>query len=224
MLAATTPVSVSARKPASGDVRYGVRIRTARLPALDYCCRFGNRLQTTGFVEYVNTGLAISIVSAKIATDGTISVDYKLADPSGLPLDQSSIYTPGIVSLSFLASYIPNGQSQYTSYITRAATAASGGATPPSPPPIRGASYRRSRPANTFTLTKPKRRQVSTPTPHIASESTDRAILPSGIWARTTPILRSTSYPPASPLPIPATSSAPPAATSASATQVHAGM
>ncbi len=80
-------------------------------------------------VVYVQPGLAINIVSAKVASDGTISVDYKLADPTGAPLDQSGITTPGAVAVSFLAAYIPKGQAQYTSYITRTATAATGGAT-----------------------------------------------------------------------------------------------
>ncbi len=80
-------------------------------------------------VEYVEPGLTISIVSAKIASDGTISVDYKLTDPNGAPLDQSGTVTPGPISLSFLAAYIPNGQEQYTSYIVHTVTAASGGAT-----------------------------------------------------------------------------------------------
>jgi OmcA/MtrC family decaheme c-type cytochrome len=75
---------------------------------------------------FVQPGLVISIVSAKIAADGTISVDYKLADPSGAPLDRSGVATPGAVSLSFLAAYIPKGQEQYTSYIVRTATAPSG--------------------------------------------------------------------------------------------------
>lgn len=80
-------------------------------------------------VEFVRPGLVVSVVSANIASDGTISVDYKLMDPSGLPLDQSGVVTPGPVTLSFLAAYIPQGQEQYTSYIVRTATAASGGAT-----------------------------------------------------------------------------------------------
>jgi hypothetical protein len=37
--------------------------------------------------------------------------------------------TPGPINLSFLAAYIPKRQLQYTSYITRTATAATGGAT-----------------------------------------------------------------------------------------------
>jgi len=77
-------------------------------------------------VVFVRPGLVISIVSAKITADGTISVDYKLTDPNGAPLDRSGIVTPGAVSLSFLAAYIPKGQEQYTSYIVRMATAPSG--------------------------------------------------------------------------------------------------
>lgn len=80
-------------------------------------------------VAYVQPGLTINIASAKIAPDGTISVDYKLTDPNGAALDRSGIVTPGPISLSFLAAYIPQGQEQYTSYVVRTATAATGGAT-----------------------------------------------------------------------------------------------
>src|ERR1039457_6414751 len=34
-------------------------------------------------VEYVQPGFTITVVSAKIASDGTVTVDYKLADPTG---------------------------------------------------------------------------------------------------------------------------------------------
>lgn len=80
-------------------------------------------------VAYVQPGFRISVVSANIASNGTISVDYKLADPNGAPLDLSGVVTPGPISLSFLAAYIPHGQEQYTSYIVPTVTAASGGAT-----------------------------------------------------------------------------------------------
>jgi OmcA/MtrC family decaheme c-type cytochrome len=80
-------------------------------------------------IEYVQPGLTITVVSAKIASDGTISVDYKLTDPNGAALDKLGVSTPGPISLSFLAAYIPSGQEQYTSYIVRTATAATGGAT-----------------------------------------------------------------------------------------------
>ncbi len=70
-------------------------------------------------VNFVRPGFNINIVSAKIATDGTISVQYKIADPKGLPLDRSGIETPGTISLSFIATYIPKGQAQYVSYAAR---------------------------------------------------------------------------------------------------------
>ena len=73
-------------------------------------------------VQFVRPGLSVKVVSANIASDGTISVDYKLTDPSGLPLDLSGVQTPGAVSVSFLAAYIPKGQPQFWSYTTRVST------------------------------------------------------------------------------------------------------
>src|SRR5438270_9400704 len=63
-------------------------------------------------VEFVRPGLVITINSAKAAADGTLTVVYTVADPKGLPLDVAGITTPGTISLSFVASYIPNGQEQ----------------------------------------------------------------------------------------------------------------
>ncbi len=91
-------------------------------------------------VAYVQPGLSITVVSAAIAANGTISVEYKLADPTGAALDQTGVTTPGPVTLSFLAAYIPSGQAQYSSYITRVATAATGGATATQPAADSGGS------------------------------------------------------------------------------------
>ncbi|MGD0870475.1 MAG: OmcA/MtrC family decaheme c-type cytochrome [Bryobacteraceae bacterium] len=70
-------------------------------------------------------------MSAKIATDGTISVDYKIFDTgaTGLPLDQAGVLTPGAVSPRFIAAYIPKGQEEYVSYNVSTVSAVSGGAT-----------------------------------------------------------------------------------------------
>ena len=73
-------------------------------------------------VEFVRPGLAITINSAQISSDGTISVVYTIADPGGLPLDAAGVTTPGTISLSFVAATIPNNQAQYTAYTTRSAT------------------------------------------------------------------------------------------------------
>jgi OmcA/MtrC family decaheme c-type cytochrome len=73
-------------------------------------------------VAFVRPGLSITITSTKIASDGTITVGYKLADPKGLPLDSTGVQTPGAVSVSFVMAYIPSGERQFYSYATRAQT------------------------------------------------------------------------------------------------------
>ncbi len=73
-------------------------------------------------VDFVRPGLNITINSAKISSAGVISVTYTLTDPSGLPLDAAGVTTPGVVSLAYVASYIPKGQEQYVAYTTAQAT------------------------------------------------------------------------------------------------------
>jgi OmcA/MtrC family decaheme c-type cytochrome len=73
-------------------------------------------------VEFVNPGLTITINSASIAADGTITTTYTLTDPKGLPLDNAGVSTPGTISLSYVAAYIPATQAQYTAYTTRTVT------------------------------------------------------------------------------------------------------
>ena len=64
----------------------------------------------------------ITINSASISSSGVISVTYTLADPNGLPLDATGATTPGVVSLGYVAAYIPKGQEQYVAYTTEQAT------------------------------------------------------------------------------------------------------
>ncbi len=73
-------------------------------------------------IDFVSPGLIITIDSAKIASDGTITVVYTLTDPNGLPLDATGATTPGPVAVSYVAAVIPAGQEDYTAYTTRAAT------------------------------------------------------------------------------------------------------
>jgi OmcA/MtrC family decaheme c-type cytochrome len=72
-------------------------------------------------VEFVSPGLTITVTGATISADGTITAQYTLTDPTGLPLDSAGAYTPGTISTSFVAGYIPNGQEQYTAYTTKPA-------------------------------------------------------------------------------------------------------
>jgi OmcA/MtrC family decaheme c-type cytochrome len=75
-----------------------------------------------GLVDFVRPGLVITINSASISSAGVISVTYTLTDPLGLPLDAAGVTTPGVVSLAYVASYIPKGQEQYVAYTTATVT------------------------------------------------------------------------------------------------------
>src|SRR5579863_8568069 len=61
-------------------------------------------------VEFVQPGLTITVNSAKIAGDGTITVVYTLSDPSGLPLDAAGVTTPGTITLGYVAAVLPSNQ------------------------------------------------------------------------------------------------------------------
>ena len=78
-------------------------------------------------VAFVRPGLVIKITSAQIASDGTISTNFTVTDPKGVPLDRTGVQTPGAISLSFIAANIPKGQEQYVDYITRSATGTASG-------------------------------------------------------------------------------------------------
>ncbi|MCX6621522.1 MAG: OmcA/MtrC family decaheme c-type cytochrome [Acidobacteria bacterium] len=73
-------------------------------------------------VNFVRPGLSIQITSATVAADGTITAHVKFADPRGLGLDRLGITTPGAITCSLIAAYIPKGGSQYTAYTTRTQT------------------------------------------------------------------------------------------------------
>ena len=114
-------------------------------------------------------GLVIKISSASVAPDGVISVNYTVTDPQGLPLDRTGVKTPGAISTTFIAAYIPDGQTQYVDYVTRTQTGAvSGTVTQASGEnngvftPV-GDGYK-------YTF-RPKRRPASTPRPRIRSAS-----------------------------------------------------
>src|SRR5437588_7113408 len=70
-------------------------------------------------VNFIRPGLVIAVKSVKTAADGTVTTDFTIADPKGIPLDRDGVLTPGPVSTSFILAYIPQGQTQYVSYTTR---------------------------------------------------------------------------------------------------------
>jgi OmcA/MtrC family decaheme c-type cytochrome len=69
------------------------------------------------------TGVVVKIKSASIAKDGTITARATITDADGNPLDRLGVATAGPVSMSFIAAYIPAGQTQYVSYTTSVANA-----------------------------------------------------------------------------------------------------
>jgi len=73
-------------------------------------------------VEYVQPGLVVTVNSASIAGDGTITTVYSITDPTGLPLDAAGATTPGAVTLGYIAAVLPNNQEEYSAYTTRAAS------------------------------------------------------------------------------------------------------
>jgi OmcA/MtrC family decaheme c-type cytochrome len=77
-------------------------------------------------IEFLRPGLVVTINSATMANDGTITSVYTLADPAGLQLDVNGVYTPGPISVRYIAGYIPNNQGQYVNYNTSTSTGAAG--------------------------------------------------------------------------------------------------
>ena len=70
--------------------------------------------------DFVRPGLVVKITGASVGSDGTITANFTVTDPKGLPLDVQGVSTPGSVSTSFVAAYIPKGGSNWLTLTTRA--------------------------------------------------------------------------------------------------------
>ncbi len=79
-------------------------------------------------VAFVRPGLKLQITGATVAADGTITVQYSVTDPQGLPLELAGVNTPGMIAPSYMASYIPPGGTDYIPVTSRAATGTVSGA------------------------------------------------------------------------------------------------
>ena len=77
---------------------------------------------SASLANFIRPGLTFAVKSAKVASDGTLSVDFTVTDPKGLGLDRAGVNTAGAISTSFVIAYIPAGQEQFVSYITRTDT------------------------------------------------------------------------------------------------------
>ena len=65
---------------------------------------------------FIRPGLVMEITNVVIPADRQTEVTFTLADPAGLPLDRTGVYTPGPVSTSFIHANIPAGEESYYSY------------------------------------------------------------------------------------------------------------
>lgn len=76
-------------------------------------------------VNFVRPGLVITIMSAQIAADGTITTRVKFSDPQGLPLDRLGITTPGAISggnPGMIAAVFSAENNEFRAYTTRTQT------------------------------------------------------------------------------------------------------
>lgn len=101
-----------------------VAVTLASAPRRPYSSHWKAFYADDATVQFVRPGLNITVNSAAIAANGTISVTYTLTDPNGLPLDFAGVSTPGTISLSYVAAVLPKGQEDYTTYTTTSATGA----------------------------------------------------------------------------------------------------
>ncbi len=69
----------------------------------------------------INPGLSFRVVSASVEKDGTISVQYRVMDSAGLPLDLTGKETQGAIAVKYQAGYALKGQTHFLSYTTRPA-------------------------------------------------------------------------------------------------------
>src|ERR1017187_4111934 len=92
-------------------------------PAVDFAATSATARLNGSTSSLGKTGVVVKIQSAAIAKDGTITVRATIVDSDGNPLDRLGVATKGPVSMSFIADYIPAGQTQYVAYTTSVSNA-----------------------------------------------------------------------------------------------------
>ncbi len=82
-------------------------------------------------IDFIRPGIIFKIVLAQIAPDGTISANFQITDPQGLPLDMSGATTPGPVKVGMTLATIYNDHvsEEYTSHVRQTVTDPASGRT-----------------------------------------------------------------------------------------------
>ena len=70
-------------------------------------------------VEYVQPGLTITVNSAAVSANGTITVNLHADGSQRVASGHGRCHHSGAISLSYIAATIPNGQEDYTAYTTK---------------------------------------------------------------------------------------------------------
>ena len=73
-------------------------------------------------INFVRPGLDLKILAAVVNPDGSMAARVRITDPLGVPLDRLGVFTPGPVSISFVAAFLPKDQKVYRAYTTRVQT------------------------------------------------------------------------------------------------------
>ena len=63
-------------------------------------------------ILFIRPGLVVEILDVVIPADMQLEVTYSIEDISGLPLDATGVYTPGVVDMRFTLANIPMGEEQ----------------------------------------------------------------------------------------------------------------
>ena len=67
-------------------------------------------------INFVRPGLALQMVGATVAADGTMTATVSIADQQGLPLDMAGATTPGAVTMSCTVAALPKNSNDFVSY------------------------------------------------------------------------------------------------------------
>ena len=79
-------------------------------------------------LAYARPGLALTVLSSGIDSNGVMTATLKIVDGKGIALDPTGTTTPGAVSVACTMAVVPNGTNDFVSYTSFPVTSATTGA------------------------------------------------------------------------------------------------
>jgi OmcA/MtrC family decaheme c-type cytochrome len=80
-------------------------------------------------LAFARPGLALTVISSAIDSNGVMAATLKIVDGKGIPLDPTGTTTPGAVPVACTMAVLPNGTNDFVSYTSFPATSATTGVT-----------------------------------------------------------------------------------------------